>query len=360
MKKDHVLALNADFKCKRLKQIFVKGLAKGKYKGKFPGERFFAKKYKVNFKTVNKAVSELVAEGRLYRRVGEGTFIAGPKSKKQDEARRLLGVIIEDVKNPFFAELIRGVEDAAHAHQYSIILCNSDGKAEKEKDYLQRLMAEKVSGLITAPVSGCNVIDIQKVIAANIPVVMVDRYLADLETADYVVTDNKQGAHDLTSYLIAQGHTRIAFVSEPRDLSIGHGHRYQGYEKALRDHGLKVNQDWIQRAPSDSESDIRAAVHKVLDLANRPTAIFALHDRIAKICAKVIKEKNLKIPQDITLSGFDLEIVPELEIPFITVVQQRYAMGHKAAEVLMEKIQGKIEQGCRQKILLNPKLEVKE
>src|SRR5262245_24185235 len=146
---------------------------------------------------------------------------------------RIIGLIISDIQNPFFNTLARAVEDVAYAHQYAVFLCNTDEDIEKEKLYIDLMQAERVAGVMISPTherdNAC-----RKLLSAGVPVVVIDRRIADLDV-DTVAVDNVGGAFALVSHLVGDGHSRIGAVLGTAAATTGR-ERYEGYVQALLAH----------------------------------------------------------------------------------------------------------------------------
>lgn len=250
----------------------------------------------------------------------------------------VLGLIVPDSANPFFAEVARGLEDLSFAHDYSLILCNSDGDPIKEQRYLGVLIEQQVDGIALVSVSAtpAHLAILQE---RGIPFVVVDRDLPGLE-ADCVLADNFQGGYGATRHLLDRGHRRIACITGPSDLTPS-ADRVRGYQKAMEEAGIEPLEIWIRRGDFRAESGYHAARFFLsLPPAIRPTAIFACNDLMAIGAMRAIGEAGLRIPQDIALVGFDdIALAAYVIPPLTTVAQPTYEMGRLAGELLLRRIQ---------------------
>ncbi len=250
----------------------------------------------------------------------------------------VLGLIVPDSANPFFAEIARGLEDLSFAHDYSVILCNSDGDPVKEQRYLGVLIEQQVDGI--ALVSACATpVHLAVLRERGIPFVVVDRDLPGLE-ADCVLADNFQGGYLATRHLLERGHQRIACIAGPSDLTPS-ADRARGYWKAMEEAGIEPLKIWIRRGDFRAESGYHVARDFLsLPPAIRPTAIFACNDLMAIGAMRAIGEAGLSIPHDIALVGFDDIVLASYVIPpLTTVAQPTYEMGRLAGELLLRRIQ---------------------
>lgn len=248
---------------------------------------------------------------------------------------RIIGVIVSDIRNPFFTSLVRGIEDVAHANGYSLILCNSDEDPAKEELYVNVLAGEKVAGAIIVPIrSDSRAYD--KQVESGLPVVTVDRCLDHLET-DTVMLDNAHGAYLGVSHIISRGCTRIALIAGPLHTTTGQ-ERLEGYLQALAKHGVPVDNDLIKIGDYKRVSGYNLA-RELLDMACPPTAIFVANNMMTLGALQAIHDKGLRIPEDMALVGFgDMPWADLLHPPLTAVAQPTYELGCAAANVLLRRM----------------------
>lgn len=243
-----------------------------------------------------------------------------------------LGLIVSDIRNPFFTSVSRAVEDTAYEQGFSIVLCNTDEQPEKEAIYLNLMQDTGVAGVIISPTRQA---------AANFthanftsPIVVVDRSVPDGDV-DTVLLDNVDAAYRLTNHLIEQGYQRIGALCS--EMSTGF-ERQQGYEKALRAHGLALRAEYMKYIPPRTEAGYAAAL-KMLDTSEPPDALFTANSLIAAGALEAIRERKLNIPDDIALVTFDETTWASLVQPAITLIAQpTYEIGKTAAELLLQRI----------------------
>jgi LacI family transcriptional regulator len=202
-----------------------------------------------------------------------------------------LGMLIPDITNPFFAEIARGVEDAANANGFNIILCNTDDKLKKERIYLEILKGKRVDGLIlgTAHIRDKSILELEK---KKFPYILVSRNIEGLDK-NCVIVD----------YLIKLGYRKIAHITGPLKVRASIN-RLEGYKLALEKHQIEYHEDLVE------EGDFRIkggyqAMKKFLKLSKPPTAIFAANDLLALGAMQVIQKKKYHIPKDFCIIGFD-------------------------------------------------------
>jgi LacI family transcriptional regulator len=246
-----------------------------------------------------------------------------------------IGVIVADIANPFFAAVVKGVEKAARQRHYSIILTDSDETYEKEEESIQIMLNEQVDGLLISPVQTKKetIIGLKE---SGFPFVLLGRHFDDLET-DYVVTDDVQGGFLATEHLIKQRHSRIALINGPLHVSSAK-ERFQGYKKALGRYGIELESSLISSGAITTEDGYKVA-KSLLKQENPPTAVFAYSDFVAFGVMTAIRENGLRIPEDISIVGYDdVEFSSSLEVPLTTVRISKMELGRKAVKVLNERI----------------------
>jgi len=262
--------------------------------------------------------------------------------------RGIVGVVVADVANPFFAALVKGIEKAARDRGYSIILQDTDEKYEREEQAIQVLLSEQVDGLLITPVQSQKG-SIEEILRLQLPLVLVGRYFNDLQT-DYVVPNDEQGGYVATAHLLECGFRRIAMINGPLHISSAR-ERFEGYLRAFKEHGKKPNPQWIREGAITAEDGYSVGCALLQDHP-RPTAIVAYSDFVAFGIARAIREAGLKIPADVALVGFDdTKLASCLTVPLTTVRSPIQGMGERAMECLAEKMsRGPLEVRYREKL----------
>jgi LacI family fructose operon transcriptional repressor len=243
-----------------------------------------------------------------------------------------IGLIVSDIRNPFFTSLSRAVEDTMYEQGFSVLLCNTDEQPEKEAIYLNLMRDTSIAGVIISPT--------RRTVASftdsnnPFPVVVVDRSIPNVDV-DAVLLDNVDAAYRLTTHLIEQGYRRIGALCS--DMSTGL-ERQTGYEKALREHGLALRAEHVKYVPPKMEAGYAAAL-KMIDTAEPPDALFTVNSLLAAGALQAIQERHLTIPDDIALVTFDETTWASLVQPAITLIAQpTYEIGKTAAELLLQRI----------------------
>lgn len=252
----------------------------------------------------------------------------------------VIGAVISDITNPFFAILVRGIEDCARENGYSVLICNTSESLENERLYLELLCRRRVDGLILAP-TGKNDELIHRLIQRKMHIVFIDRVLPDIP-APAVLSRNEEGAYLATSHLIQYGHRRIGIVLGLSDVSTTK-ERYRGYLNALKDHGIPPDPSLVVRGYSRVAA-AREACKTLLSRADPPTAIFATNNLMTIGAMQAIRESGLKCPQDISVVGFDdFEWAGAFDPPLTTVAQRPYEIGRQATQILLAMIKDRQE-----------------
>jgi DNA-binding LacI/PurR family transcriptional regulator len=235
----------------------------------------------------------------------------------------------------FFSSAISGIQEYAAQHHYSTMICQSIESFEVEKSNIQMLVSNRVDGLLISLSGKTKEYDhIYRLIEKKIPVVMFDR-IADNLPVSKVIVDDYHGAFKAVEYLIQTGCQNIAFLGGPENLSICR-ERLRGYSDALVASGNTVNENFVIHC---NDLDPITAMNHLLDLPQRPDAIFCLNDPMAIKAMTVLKEKKVKIPDEISIVGFSNEPVTQYIEPSITTVSQpAYDMGKMAAKLFLEQV----------------------
>lgn len=242
----------------------------------------------------------------------------------------IIGLVVPDIANPYFADLARGVEDFARSLGYKMILSNSDESAEKEREYLEVLLEYNVDGII---ITGNNTSeDDLAEYRKNTPMVAIDRYLGD--DVCTVSIDNFGGSYIATEYLIRNGHRQIAYIGGAVIDTHVPKNRLNGYLKALRDYDIKIDLTLIEGGSYQYDTGFQCANH-LLDKGRSFTAITCGNDLIAFGALRALRKRGLRVPDDISLVGYDDIYLTELiDPPLTTIKQPTYELGRTAMDFL--------------------------
>jgi len=266
-----------------------------------------------------------------------------------------IGVVIADICNPFFPNVVRGIEDAAREKGYHIILCNTDEEYEKEKEAIETLVQKRVDGLLIAPAQK-RFDDLLELKRKDIPFVLIGRHFDPIQM-DYVVSDDVRGAFIATDYLIKKGHKRILFINGPSYISSAK-ERMMGYKKAFSENELKFDEKLIKEGALKMEDGYRITKEMLASKLDF-TAIFAYSDLVAFGIIKALKEKKYKIPNDVAVVGYDnINLGFSAELPLTTVHIPKYELGTEGMKLLVTKINTQMDEP--QKVVLKTKLIIRD
>ena len=252
-----------------------------------------------------------------------------------------VGLIIPDITNPYYPELARGVEDVVREEGLTLFLCNSDRDAEKEWDYAQELAQKRVDGIIIAkPHMSLEQLNLLR---SYCKVVLADGTDWSLRDFDLVNVNNQAGATSAIRLLIEYGHRDIAFVGGLIESQSMHD-RLNAYRSMLAAYGIPYRPEWVWECDY-SWRQSREAARKLLTADGpHPTAIFVANDLMAMGVIRGIADCGLRVPEDISVCGFDDIAMSELSIPALTTIRQpKYEMGRQSAQILIQKIRGETE-----------------
>jgi LacI family transcriptional regulator, galactose operon repressor len=248
---------------------------------------------------------------------------------------QLAGLLIGDVENSFYSVIAKNVESVAKDAGYHVVLCNSNDDPETEDQYLRLLDGMQVDGLIITP-TGRNQRHLRRLSDKGTVIVQIDRMVEGL-SADAVLLDNKAGAMEAVSHVIAAGHSRIGLLTGPRDVLTARERR-EGYERALREHGIPVRPELIKDGSFLHDHAIEAAT-ALLGSSPAPTAIFAANNVLAEGCFLALADLGLRVPRDVSLVAFDDVPWMSMVRPQLTAIRQPVAdMARSAAELLLRRL----------------------
>jgi LacI family transcriptional regulator len=322
--------------------------------------REFAALAAVSTATVSRVVNgQSTVAPHLSRRVHSAIAELGYRPSRTARALRtqrshVCHLIISDIRNPFFGEVARGIEDAAQDADLAVVLCNSDEQLAKEQMYVDLAVAERAAGVILSPASSHET-SLARIREAEIPVVTIDREL-DGGASDAVTIDNRAAAHEATRHLIEQGFERIACIGGPPALTTAR-HRVEGYRSALREAGLNGDSALVEEVSFKAEGGALAA-ERLLGRHPWPDAILVSNAPQCLGALGVLRGRGIAIPGDIGLACFDDEPWAALTSPAIsTVAQPAYAIGREAAALLLRRIEG--DDGPPRRMMLHAQLRVR-
>jgi LacI family transcriptional regulator len=253
---------------------------------------------------------------------------------------RMLAMVLPDITNPFFPEIIRGAEDTAFERGYLLMTANTDEQIGRERRIVAALRSYRVDGLLLAPASGADTGHLKSTIDAGVALVCLDRTVSGVKT-DAVLLDNVRGARECVRHMIQKGHRRIAIITGSLDLQTGR-ERLRGYEEALREADIRQEKGRVLEGDFRHDSGYRLG-RQLMQQADKPTAIFVCNGVMTLGVLKAFEELRIRCPKDVALATFDdLAVDSPFHPHLTTVVQPSYEMGARAASILIDRIEGHI------------------
>jgi GntR family transcriptional regulator, arabinose operon transcriptional repressor len=325
---------------------------------RLPSEPRLATEFGVSRGTLRQALGSLRQGGYVDSIPGRGTFVRGPRPRVLESRRRVVGLIVPSVTRPALPEVLSAIEDELHERGYSLLVGTSGDTLEQEKGRVHRILGEGVGGLIVLPLDGRpDPALYRQLLDEGFPLVLIDRHIVGL-SIDAVLPDNVGGAFVAVSHLIELGHRRIAFISSDNLLTTSVLERLQGYQQALRSGGIPPEPELIfARLPAIPPDDIdedRVIVNNARRIVRYlsgqplPTAVFALHDRIAISVLEAAVVMGLRVPEDLAIVGFDDDpLAQKLRVPLTTIAQPRDQIGRTAAGMIADRIEGRRTETAR-------------
>jgi DNA-binding LacI/PurR family transcriptional regulator len=261
----------------------------------------------------------------------------------KERKSRSIGVIVCEIANSFFSQVINGIESIAYNHGYNVIIAQSRESFDREMLNLQYLTSRSIDGLIISiSTETKDFSNFKKLHEKGLPIVFFDRIVSEIDTHK-VIADNYKGAYDATLHLINCGYRRIAAISNPALVSITK-ERLAGYGAALGDHGIEVNDNLVKYCQHGGMivSEVEEVVKELFKLDQPPDAIFATADKLTTGCLRILKTKGMKVPDDIGLIGFsNTDLTDLLDPPLSIIKQPAFEMGEVAMKLLLQLIESK-------------------
>lgn len=255
----------------------------------------------------------------------------------------IIGVVVPDISNPFFGDVIKGISDIADKHNISLLVGNTEEKIDKEIKYLDIFKEHNIMGLIITPKSDqvdYNTKYLYQLESLGVPIVLLDRGL-NLSHFNSVFINNTTGGFNAINALIKEGHEDIAIISGPMSSKPGR-ERFYGYENALRVNQIPKKEEYVFFGDFKLESGYKIT-KQILKLKKRPTAIFACNNMMAEGSIKALIEEGIKIPEDMAFIGFDdVDMFEIMNLNISTVSRPTVKMGEVACEMLFDLIEKKV------------------
>ncbi|MFT8347795.1 LacI family DNA-binding transcriptional regulator [Clostridium saccharoperbutylacetonicum] len=247
---------------------------------------------------------------------------------------KTIGILLPDISNQFYPEIVRGAEDVSNIYDYNIILCNSDLDIEKEKEYLRVLKEKMVDGVIYMSISlNSEILDL--INELDVKTVLVETKDRD-GVLPSVTIDNVKASYDSTKLLIQKGIKEIAFIGVGKDSENAWGDRFIGYEKAMNEAGIKIDQELVYFESMKVKSGYEG-IQKFLKDKKKFKGVVCASDDIAMGAINALRDNKLKVPKDVSVVGFNDNFAASIFYPKITTISQpTYDMGSVAMRMLIK------------------------
>jgi DNA-binding LacI/PurR family transcriptional regulator len=273
-----------------------------------------------------------------------------------------IGIIVSEIANSFFSQTIDGVESIAYNNGYNVIISQSRESFDREMINLNYLTSRSIDGLLVSVSAETRDFSVFKELhERGMPIVFFDRIVNEINTHK-VIVDNYKGAYDATVALLKEGYKNIATVANSESLSITRD-RLAGYKAALADYGVAEKEPFIRFCPHGGLilSEVEETITDLLNLKEKPDAILALGDKLTTGTLRVLKSKNLRVPDDMGLMGFSNSETTELIDPPLSIIKQpAFEMGEIAASLLLQLIESKRPVTEFETRMLAPQLIIRE
>lgn len=341
---------------------------------RLPPEREFCVELGVSRVTLRKAMEALHREGFLQTRRGGGTRLAkalSPPPAARSGVRRLIGLVVPTVENSFISRIVRGAEEFATRAEFHVALAHDHGDMDTQLRQLRRMTESDIGGLAVYPDTG-NVLRpefrelIDRVEKRGIPLVMIDRYVPDIETPS-VMSDNFAGLYSATEHMILAGHRRLGLLAFGPEGGVADRDRRKGFLAALQDYGLPAEPVFeASLGTRGHEESAREAVAAQLAAhGGRPRfdGVVCMQDNMAYGAFLALRDAGLRVPDDVGLVGYDnldRELFQVAGLGLTSIDQPAEDIGREAARLLIGRIEGAPAQARAQHILLKPRLVVRE
>lgn len=269
-----------------------------------------------------------------------------------------VGFLVPDIANPFFPKVLKGLEGACSAAGYAIVLQNTDERVKQERVAISALLSQRVDGIVAIPVkdTGPSIAAIQRSVVPLVPLVLIDRHVPALNV-DAVIIDNEGGAAAAVEYLIGLGHRRIGVIHGPKSCTPGFG-RWAGAVAALKRFGLPSDKPYVLEGDFRKSSGYRLT-RRLMELPDPPTALFVGNNLMTIGAYECLRDMGLRIPDDVSLVGFDdFDLANYLDPPITVVDRPMEEMGRVAGQLLLGRISGAL-QGPPQLVVLPTRLLIR-
>ena len=282
------------------------------------------------------------------------TVARGLKTKRSG----ILGVIVRRIDDPFFSEVLHGIEDVLHAQEYSLFLATSHRDSEREKTIVRAMSERRVDGVIicSTQVSEEHQRQLEHF---GVPCVLLNNQASE-HIAYSIFHDDIYGSHEVTQHLIDLGHKRIAYLGNEQ-AGRPNDDRLLGYQAAMREANLSIEADYITLGPNGRPAGGVTGTRRLLALAQRPSALVCYNDMMAIGAIQTLQVAGLQVPHDCSVSGFDdIELASYINPPLTTFHQPKYDLGREAATLMLHLLDGEATSQASNILTLRGQLFVRQ
>lgn len=283
--------------------------------------------------------------------IEETGYIPSEQAKSfRTKKTKVIGVILPTIQTETSGKIVSGIDDILFKNGYQILLANTNLDSKRELEFLELLTARRVEGIILIATNTSPTL-VEKIQKLGIPVVVIGQ---EIDGVPNILFDDYNSAREVVSHLISKGHSKISIITvDEKDVAVGYN-RFKGYLDACSESGLEIKDHWIQKGIFNIQSGYEA-MQRIMEKPDRPTAVFAVTDRLAFGAMKYLKNNGYEIPRDFAVVSIGSSEMSEYIDPQLTTVDyNRVEAGKKAAEELLSIIAEEKRQG--DKIILHYQL----
>ena len=327
-----------------------------------PDIRTVAALAKVSIATVSRtingspAVSQKLAQ-RVWQAIEQLNYFPNTHARSLVSGRsRILGIIVENITNPFFPELISSFEEIAVANGYEILVSSTNSDAERLTGTVRRMLERKVEGVALLTFGGEEPV-LDQLAIHNMPIVLAEFHLKDPKVST-ILLDYSAGIHAAVAHLVELGHTRIGFLAGPHTLHSAIT-RLEAFRQTMREASLKVHKDWIVECDHTLKGGV-AGFAKLSALETRPTAVICSNDMTAIGVLRAVYMAGLRVPEDLSVIGLDDIDFAEFTLPPLTSIRlSRQELAKASFDALRQQVENSADPGLQREFLVSTSLVVR-
>ena len=355
--------MEKQMKCAKLVEDLKRQIMSGEIRpgDKISSENVLAKEYDISRQTVRKAIDILRNEGFLYAEHGRGTFCSD--MIKQEGNSGNIAVVMTYLSDYIFPHIIRGIDEELEKEEYSILLKSTHNYRKVEAKCLEELVKKNIDGLIIEPSKSQIAFKNHDIFSMleryRVPFVFVQGVYHGMEDKPYVLLDDEKGGYLITKHLIELGHKRIVGVLKADDRQ--GQNRHSGYVRALKEAGIWYDPSLIIWFHTEDMQSLPQEMIQEVVKREKVDAVVSYNDRIAIQVINALEEVGIRIPEDISVTGFDdSEFAKNLKVPLTTIKHPQRKIGEAAAELLVKLMKGHAVEEDKLHIIMEPELVVRE